>query len=69
MSHIIDSRVLSTCTAYDSWDALNPQEFEYDYDYIANLNRFDYDYLEDDNRYFIDPYSMSFPTEDRARIL
>lgn len=69
MSHVIDIRVISACSAYDDWYSLNPPGFEYDYDYITNLDRFDYDYLEEDNRFFIDTYAMSFPTEDRATIM
>ncbi len=67
--HVIDSRVLSSCTAYDSWNTLNPAGFEYDYDYIANLNRDDYSFLEGDAQAFIDLYAMSYPKEDRARIM
>lgn len=66
--HVIESRVMSTCSAYDNWSKLNPKGFDYDYDYVANLSREDYDLLEDDNRAFIDMYSMSYPKEDRARI-
>lgn len=69
MSHLIDSRVICTSKAYDDWESLNPWEFDYDYDYEENLNREDEGYLEDENRLFIDIYSMSFPKEDRARIL
>lgn len=67
--HIIDSRVLSTCSAYDNWEQLNPADFQYDYDYLANLNRSGTQWLDDDTRAFIDHYSMSFPKEDRARIM
>ena len=38
-------------------------------DYISNLNRDPVQYLEDGTRAFIDTYSMSFPKEDRARIM
>ena len=69
MFHVLESKVLSDCTAYYEWDKLNPEDFEYDYDYIANQDRGDYQYLEDDTRAFIDMYSMSFPKEDRARIM
>lgn len=67
--HIIDSRVLSTCSAYDQWDTLNPEGFEYDYDYLTNQYRQDYDLTDGEARAFIDIYSMSFPKEDRARIM
>lgn len=67
--HIIDSRVLSTCDAYDNWNKLNPKGFEYDYDYIANADRDDYGLTSGDEQAFIDIYSMSYPKEDRARIM
>lgn len=67
--HIIDSRVLTVCRAYDDWESLNPKGFEYDYDYVGNLSRSDYHWLEDKTRAFIDLYSMSYPKEDRARIM
>ncbi len=67
--HSIDSVVLTETLAYDFWDSLNPEGFEYDYDYVANQYRQDDQYLEEDTRSFIDMYSMSFPKEDRARIM
>ena len=69
MCHLIDTMVLNESSAYDRWDELNPKGFEYDYDYIANQNRDGSAYLQDINRSFIDTYSMSFPKEDRARIM
>lgn len=67
--HIIDSRVLTVCKAYDDWNALNPKGFEYDYDYVANLSRTDEQWTSGPDRAFIDTYSMSYPREDRARIM
>lgn len=67
--HIIESRVMSKCAAYDNWNDLNPEGFDYDYDYVKNLAREDYDWVEGETRAFIDLYSMSFPKEDRARIM
>jgi hypothetical protein len=69
LCHLIDTVVISESGAYDRWDELNPQGFTYDYDYIANQNRDSSAYLQDSSRYFIDTYSMSFPKEDRARIM
>lgn len=69
MFHIIESRVLSTCRAYDGWEQLNPKGFRYDYDYVSNLSRDDYQWVEGITRAFIDLYSMSYPKEDRARIM
>lgn len=68
LSHVIDNRVISTTPAYDDWASLNPEGFEYDYSYILNQYRENEQYLEEE-RAFIDTYSMSYPKEDRARIL
>lgn len=61
----IDARVLGNSRELDNWDDLNPNSFEYTYDYAANATREDADdYLDD----FVDQIAMSFPTEDRARV-
>lgn len=67
--HILDSYVLSSCVAYDDWNALNPSDFAYDYDYVQNQNRTEETYLDGENRAFVDLYAMSYPKEDRARIM
>lgn len=69
LCHIFDTRVFAHSNAYDQWDKLNPSGFAYDYDYAANATRNAGEYLRDAERYFIDTYSMSYPKEDRARIL
>ena len=69
MCHLIDTMVLNESSAYDRWEELNPKDFQYDYDYITNQSRDGSPYLQDINRSFIDTYSMSFPKEDRARIM
>jgi len=69
LCHLIDTIVLGLSSAYDTWDQHNPTGFTYDYDYTANQNRNSTAYLLDNSRYFIDMYSMSFPKEDRARIM
>ena len=66
---LIESRVFSTCSAYDRWNDLNPEGFAYDYDHWLNSIREDQHLTEGDERAFIDIRSMSFPTEDRARIM
>ena len=68
LGHVIDSRVLSTSAAFYEWHTVNPPGFQYDKDYLANLNRTDTQYLQDADRWFIDMYSMSFEIEDRSRI-
>lgn len=69
LSHIIDSRVLTFCRAYDDWNSLNPKGFSYDYDYSSYLYREDHHLAQGQDRAFIDTYSMTYPKEDRARIL
>ena len=69
ISHLIETRILSTCTAYYSWDQLNPVGFAYDNDYIKNLDRKGTQYLKGEARAFVDTFSMSFAREDRARIM
>lgn len=69
MSHVIDNRVIGVTKAYDDWEQWNPWDFEYDYSYQTNQTRQGAEYLMDSDRAFIDTFSMSFPAEDRARIL
>ena len=69
LCHLIDTYVITHTNAYDNWENLNPDGFSYDYDYTANAQRDSGAYLTDSNRYFIDTYSMSYPKEDRARIM
>ena len=67
--HIIETRVLSKSSAYDNWNDLNPEGFDYDYNYITNLSREENSWVTGETRAFIDLYSMSYPKEDRARIM
>lgn len=66
---IIDSRVLSICSAYDNWNDLNPQNFQYDRDYTSNIRQNDWNLVAGDERYFIDFSAMTCPNEDRAKIM
>ena len=67
--HIIDSKVLSTTRVYYHWENLNPEGCKYFQDFTSYLTADVSRYLEDENRAFIDAYSMSYPREDRARIM
>lgn len=69
LCHLIDTVVYTHSSAYDTWNNLNPTGFQYDYSYIANLSRNSTAYLLEDRRSFVDMFSMSFPKEDRARIM
>ncbi len=67
--HAIETKVYSDSQIYYEWDKLNPKKFTYDYDYDSWQARESTKYLTDKDRAFIDSYSMSFPAEDRARIM
>ena len=69
ISHIIDSRVLTFCKAYDDWESLNPSGFQYTYQPVSNRPVDDRKWTVGANRAFIDLYSMTYPKEDRARIM
>lgn len=64
----METRILSKSSALYEWYTLNPSGFDYDNNYITNLERTDTAYIEGENRYFIDLFSMSYAKEDRARI-
>lgn len=66
--HIIDSFVLSNCSAYDNWNDLNPEGFAYTLDYEA-IHSGDFPVTGEMTQAFIDLYSMTYPKEDRARIM
>lgn len=67
--HIMDSFILRTTSVYEDWSSLNPREFQYRYDFRETELGPDRAYLQGDTRAFIDTYSMTFPEEDRARIM
>lgn len=67
--HLMETHILGGSSAFDRWEELNPSGFCYDYSYTANATRDSGVYLRHENRAFVDTYSMSFPKEDRARIM
>ncbi len=67
--HLMETHILSTSTGFDRWEELNPAGFQYDYDFAANAGRDSGVYLFGAQRAFADTYSMSYPREDRARIM
>jgi len=69
MSHIIDSRVLTVCKAYDDWGKLNPAGFKYNYGRASDLPLDARRWTVGADRAFLDLYSMTYPKEDRARIM
>ena len=50
----------------EGWAALNPKGFQYCQSYTDVPDSYYYDGNED---YFIDIYSRTFPSEDRARVM
>lgn len=69
MYHCIDTFVISRTQAFDFWDGLNPQGFQYDNSYQNYDAWEDSPYVSDEDRYFIDAYSTSYAKEDRARLI
>lgn len=67
--HLMEIHIFGESKAFDRWEELNPAGFEYDYSYAANARRDSGVYLFEENRAFADTFSMSFPKEDRARIM
>lgn len=67
--HIIESRIFSLSKALDDWNKLNPKDFEYDNSYLYYTGRDESPLISGETRAFIDYYSMTFPKEDRARIM
>lgn len=80
MSHAIDQRIEHYMTDFgEKWNELNPGDiYMYQYtDYASQvydlgLDMYVYDYLYMEDRahesYYLDNYSLTYPTEDRARI-
>lgn len=67
--HLMEVHIFGNSNAFDDWGNLNPAGFHYDYDYRANALRDSGVYLFQNNRSFVDTFSMSYPKEDRARIM
>ena len=66
MAHVIDSRVMTRCKAYDDWNQLNPKGFQYSYgDPAPDGPR----WLSGEDRAFVDTDSMRYPREDRAALM
>lgn len=64
--HVMETHILNESTAFDQWEALNPDSFSYTYGYAAPQNP--EAYLSGTDWAFVDTYSMSYPKEDRARV-
>ena len=69
LCHALENFVTVNSIHYDFWDDQNPKGFAYDYSYTNYENHWESPWLQDETRAFIDTYSMTYPIEDRARIL
>jgi len=68
IAYVIDSHVLGNSRDYDDWKKLNPDDFDYDYNYYVYGSHEDSVYLSEESRAFADAYGMTFPHEDRCRL-
>ena len=62
--HVIETHVLTTSSAFDSWTSLNPKSFRYTRNYDGEITEAVQPHLE--SGAFINLYATSFPKEDRA---
>ena len=69
LCHIIDNRVMSTTSVYDNWAAINPDGAAYANSYDLSRIKANNAWFDGESRAFTDLYAMSYPREDRARIL
>ncbi len=69
LCHAIETYVVGNSIHYDFWDDNNPKDFAYDYCYTEYTKHGESPWLQDETRAFIDSYSMTYPIEDRARML
>ena len=65
--HAMETHILTESIALDQWETLNPVGFLYQSD-PSRPEDSDI-YLQGQTRAFVDSYSMTYPKEDRARIL
>ena len=77
ISHWIDGRINSggSLGGYadfeEDWLKYNPDDYTYKYSYVSGRTIWKYIYDStgtNENTYFIDSYSQTYPTEDRARL-
>lgn len=69
LCHIIDNRVIGTSAVYDDWASLNPDGATYANSYLLDRIEAEEDWFSGDSRAFTDLYAMTYPREDRARLL
>lgn len=66
--HVLDTYVYANSVLLDDWDTLNPKKFAYDGNYKDYSQRTDGKYLDGDDRAFVEEFSKTFSTEDRATL-
>ena len=69
LCHGLETFVIGNSIHYDFWDDKNPKGFTYDYSYSNHQLHWESPWLQDETRAFIDTFSMTYPTEDRAQML
>lgn len=69
LCHVLEDFVVPRSDAWKDWQSLNPEGFAYDMDFEKNRDRDGSPWLQEKTQAFVDTYSMSFPREDRARIM
>lgn len=69
LCHVLDTYVYGKSVQYDYWENCNPEGFQYDENYTDYTSHYDSPYLTGEDRAFIDAYSMTYPHEDRARVM
>lgn len=67
--HMTETYVLNRNSVLDTWDGLNPEGFAYLESYVIDEEQITDSYLSGPLQAFIDAYSMTYPREDRARIM
>lgn len=68
LEHMMDDYLFGQTPYLDDWNELNPDGFTYSYQYTDYWENEVDDYVYGENRYFVDSYSATYPSEDRARI-
>ncbi|MGM9636709.1 MAG: hypothetical protein ACI3YK_01845 [Eubacteriales bacterium] len=80
LMHVMEHRIQEYAFTIDLpvleyWESLNPEDFSYYFSYhdengdeISNIRYTSWDYTGQTEVWFVDPYSTSYPIEDRARI-
>lgn len=68
LMHFIENILYNMGEYMSDWTKLNPKRYDYLYSYTQRKTDYTIGTTTDDNVYFVDYYSHSYPSEDRARI-